>query len=44
VSVQRVTSVRTFIDLGWRQIAGAVATSGVMFAVVTGGLLLIAAG
>lgn len=37
-----VTSVRTFIDLGWRQIASAFATSAVMFAIVTGGLLVAA--
>jgi uncharacterized integral membrane protein (TIGR00698 family) len=38
-----LTSLRTFIDLGWRQVAGAFATSGVMFAVVTGSLLLMSA-
>jgi uncharacterized integral membrane protein (TIGR00698 family) len=35
------TSLKTLVELGWRQIAGAFATTAVIFVIVTGGLLLL---
>lgn len=37
------TSLKTLVELGWRQIAGAFATSAVIFAIVTAGLIAIRA-
>jgi uncharacterized integral membrane protein (TIGR00698 family) len=35
------TSLKTLVELGWRQIAGAFALTAVIFVIVTGGLLLL---
>jgi len=35
------TSLKTLVELGWRQIAGAFAATAVIFVIVTGGLLLL---
>jgi uncharacterized integral membrane protein (TIGR00698 family) len=35
------TSLKTLLELGWRQIAGAFAVTAVIFVIVTGGLLLL---
>jgi uncharacterized integral membrane protein (TIGR00698 family) len=35
------TSLKTLVELGWRQIAGAFAVTAVIFVIVTGGLLLL---